>query len=151
MWSNAFKENVQQSLPQPELYGWTKNSDSNYGFDWKCPSVQKLDLETITFLTKCCSCKKGALPNIVDVGREDTHVDLVAAAKTVQIPKLPKTTSSMIQLWPPTQSLLQNQTHAQAVMTQKKKFKKKSYFLNLENSFLFITSLLYVILILFLS
>ncbi len=149
MWSNAFKENVQQSLPQPELYGWTKNSDSNYGFDWKCPSVQKLVLETITFLTKCCSCKKGALPNIVDVGREDTHVDLVAAAKTVQIPKLPKATSSMIQL--STQSLLQNQTHAQAVMTQKKKFKNKSYFLNLENSFLFITSLLYVILILFLS
>ncbi len=42
---------LHDSLPQPDLYGWTKNNDSNYVFDWECPSVQKLVLETITFLT----------------------------------------------------------------------------------------------------
>ncbi len=59
MWFNSFKEDIHDSLPQPDLYGWTKNNDGNYVFDWECPSVQKLVLETITFLTKGCSCKKG--------------------------------------------------------------------------------------------
>ena len=52
MWSNAPKEDVQHSLPQPELCGWTKNNDGSYVFDWECPSVQKLVKETITFLTR---------------------------------------------------------------------------------------------------
>ncbi len=59
MWFNSFKEDIHDSLPQPDFYGWTKNNDGNYVFDWECPSVQKLVLETITFLTKGCSCKKG--------------------------------------------------------------------------------------------
>ena len=59
MWSNAPKEDVQHSLPQPELCGWTKNNNGSYALDWECPSVQKLVKETITFLTKGCSCKKG--------------------------------------------------------------------------------------------
>ncbi len=59
MWFNSFKEDIHDSLPQPDLYGWTKNNDGNYVLDWECPSVQKLVLETITFLTKGWSCKKG--------------------------------------------------------------------------------------------
>ena len=58
MWLNSTEEDLQQSLPPPEECGWKKNEDG-YEFDWECPEVQRSILDTITFLTKGCGCKKG--------------------------------------------------------------------------------------------
>lgn len=59
MWGNSAEEDLQQSLPSPEVCGWMKNTDGSYGIDWECPKVQHGVQETINFLTKGCSCKKG--------------------------------------------------------------------------------------------
>ena len=45
-------------LPFPEDNGW-KRDDSGYSMDWDCPDLQKEVQETINFLVKGCSCKKG--------------------------------------------------------------------------------------------
>ena len=55
MWSNASEEDIQNSLPLPEVCGRMKTSDGSYIVDWDCPSVQQHVKDTI----KGCGCKKG--------------------------------------------------------------------------------------------
>ena len=45
-------------LPSPEDNGW-KQDNGGYCMDWDCPNLQKEVQETINFLVKGCSCKKG--------------------------------------------------------------------------------------------
>ena len=59
MWSNSSEEDVHQSLTNPEACGWKKNSDGTFSFDWECPDVLQNVQETIDFLIKGCSCKRG--------------------------------------------------------------------------------------------
>ena len=61
MWSNSSEEDLQWSLPLPDDCGWTKLPDGSYMLDWECPDIQQLVQDTINFLTKRCSCKKGCL------------------------------------------------------------------------------------------
>ncbi len=61
MWSNSAEDNIQLSLPPPEECGWKKTTDDTYIVDWECPAVQQQVQDTINFLTKGCSCKKGCL------------------------------------------------------------------------------------------
>ena len=59
MWSNSPEEDLQGSLPPPDDCGWKRASDGSYTVDWECPTVQQQVQDTINFLTKGCSCKKG--------------------------------------------------------------------------------------------
>ena len=61
MWSNSSKDDLQLSLPSPDDYGWKKSTDGTYVVDWECPAVQQQVQDTINFLTKGCTCKKGCL------------------------------------------------------------------------------------------
>jgi len=58
LWHNSSEEDVYLSLPLPEESGWNK-SDDGYTFDWEAPEIQSRVQETIDFLMKGCSCKKG--------------------------------------------------------------------------------------------
>ena len=124
MSSNAPKEDVQHSLPQPELCGWTKNNDGSYVFDWECPSVQKLVKETITFLTKGCSCKKGCTSQRCGC-RKGGHSCGPACSCQNCTNVLQLHGGNDINTAQPHLQTLMNQTHTQAVTTQKKKLKKK--------------------------
>ena len=61
MWSNSSEDDLQGLLPLPDDCGWTKLPDGSYTLDWECPDVQQQVQDTINFLTKGCSCKKGCL------------------------------------------------------------------------------------------
>ena len=61
MWANAPEEDIEYSLPQPEACGWMKNNDGSYMVDWDCSTVQQNVQDTINFLTKGCTCKKGCV------------------------------------------------------------------------------------------
>ena len=56
---NSTKEDPYNNLPYPELCGWCKNEGGVYTYDWEFPEVQSRVTETINFLTKGCTCKKG--------------------------------------------------------------------------------------------
>ena len=59
MWNNAPLSNVYHQLPPPEEYGWTRSTDGSYAVDWDCATIQAEIQDTINFLIKGCSCKKG--------------------------------------------------------------------------------------------
>ncbi len=59
MWRNSNGEDILGGLPAPEESGWTRNTDGEYIYDWECPTVLQRVKDTIDFLTKGCSCKKG--------------------------------------------------------------------------------------------
>ena len=63
MWSHSTDENPYSSLPPPEEYGWCKDVTGTYVYDWECPEVIIKVTDTIKFLTKGCSCKKGCKTN----------------------------------------------------------------------------------------
>ena len=56
-------KNPYSELPSPEKCGCLKLEESTYSFDWECPKIQSQVKDTIDFLTKGCSCKKGCHSN----------------------------------------------------------------------------------------
>ena len=63
MWCNSTEENPYNDLPPPDECGWCRNESGGYVCDWECPEVQRRVTDTIQFLTKGCSCKKGCYTN----------------------------------------------------------------------------------------
>lgn len=63
MWHNSTEEDPYNDLPPPEQCGWCKDEEGDYTCDWKCPEVIERVTDTINFLTKGCSCKKGCQTN----------------------------------------------------------------------------------------
>lgn len=63
MWSNSIEEDPYQGLPPPEECGWCLDESGAYTYDWECPEVVSKVKDTINFLTKGCSCKKGCKTN----------------------------------------------------------------------------------------
>ena len=62
MWRNSPEQDVFHGLTPPEQSGWLMHEHNNtisWSIDWDCPQVQSKVQETINFLTKGCSCKKG--------------------------------------------------------------------------------------------
>ena len=59
MWKNSTLPDIYSSLPPPEESGWICESDGTYAIDWEAAEVQKIIQDTIDFLLKGCSCKKG--------------------------------------------------------------------------------------------
>ncbi len=59
MWDNSTQQNIEQSLPSPETCGWIRDTDNNFSFDWECSKVKQRVQDTIDFLTRGCSCRKG--------------------------------------------------------------------------------------------
>ena len=59
MWKHSPNRDVYGALPPPEECGWKKDSTGHYEFDWDSPDLQTTVQETINFLMKGCSCKKG--------------------------------------------------------------------------------------------
>ena len=59
MWKHSPKRDVYGALPPPDEWGWKKGSTGNYEFDWDSSNFQTTVQETIDFLMKGCSCKKG--------------------------------------------------------------------------------------------
>ena len=45
------------------ICGWIEDENGEYNFDWECAEVQSRITDTISFLTKGCSCKKGCQTN----------------------------------------------------------------------------------------
>lgn len=93
MWSNSSRENIRESLPSPETCGWKKNSDGSYAFDWECPDVQKKVRDTIDFLTKGCSCKKGCLSKRCGCKKNNHHCGPGCQCHNCE--NIPPTTSSI--------------------------------------------------------
>ena len=58
MWQNSSEEDIYTPLPLPEESGW-KKSDGSYAIDWEAPEIQERVQQSIDFLIKGCSCKKG--------------------------------------------------------------------------------------------
>ena len=63
MWQSSTEENPYSELPPPQVCGWIKDENGEYTFDWECAEVQSRITDTIRFLTKGCSCKKGCQTN----------------------------------------------------------------------------------------
>ena len=63
MWHNSTEEDPYNDLPSPEVCGWCKSEGGVYTYDWECPEVISRVTDTIHFLTKGCSCKKGCQTN----------------------------------------------------------------------------------------
>lgn len=60
MWKHSPQRDVYISLPPPEKSGWLKNNTAgSFEIDWDCSEFQSEVQDTINFLTKGCSCKKG--------------------------------------------------------------------------------------------
>ena len=59
MWKHSPKIDIYSALPPPEVFGWKRGSTGNYKIDWDCSDFQINVQETINFLTKGCTCKKG--------------------------------------------------------------------------------------------
>ena len=59
MWKNSILPDMYSSLPPPEENGWICPSDGTYEIDWEATEVQKTIQNTIDFLLKGCTCKKG--------------------------------------------------------------------------------------------
>jgi len=59
MWQNSPCHDLYSSIPLPEHSGWIHHSDGTYAIDWEAPEIQEKIKDTIDFLTKGCSCKKG--------------------------------------------------------------------------------------------
>ena len=61
MWQNSSEADLFHMVPKPENSGWKLEDDGSYSFDWECPQLQQRIENTITFLIKGCSCKRGCL------------------------------------------------------------------------------------------
>jgi len=72
MWQQSHYANVYSSLPPPEQSGWKKNG-SDYTIDWEADDVMEEIQETIKFLTKGCSCKKGCTNNNCGCKKRSNH------------------------------------------------------------------------------
>ncbi len=59
MWSHSIDEDMYCELNEPDQSGWKQDEDGSYIFDWDSQELQQKVQETICFLTKGCSCKKG--------------------------------------------------------------------------------------------
>ena len=59
MWKHSPKIDIYSALPPPEASGWKKGSTGSYEIDWDCSDFQTNVQETINYLTKGCTCKKG--------------------------------------------------------------------------------------------
>ena len=58
MWQNSSEEDIYTPLPLSEESGWMK-SDGCYVIDWEAREIQDKVQQSIDFLIKGCSCKKG--------------------------------------------------------------------------------------------
>ena len=63
MWQNSHLPDMYSSLPHPENCGWTHNNDGSFNIDWEAPEIIEKVKDTIEFLTKGCTCKKGCRTN----------------------------------------------------------------------------------------
>ena len=63
MWQSSTEENPYSELPPPQVCGWIEDENGEYNFDWECAEVQSRITDTISFLTKGCSFKKGCQTN----------------------------------------------------------------------------------------
>ena len=63
MWQSSTEENPYSELPPPQVCGWIEDENGEYTFDWECAEVHSRITDTISFLTKGCSCKKGCQTN----------------------------------------------------------------------------------------
>ena len=71
-------------LPPPETCGrWLKDETGMYTYDWECSEVQSRVTDTINFLTKGCSCKKGCHNNLAISVNVETAVDQDVIVKGV--------------------------------------------------------------------
>ena len=62
MWQQSIYPDMYSSLPLPELSGWIKE-DNSYAIDWEDKEIEDNIKDTIKFLTKGCSCRKGCASN----------------------------------------------------------------------------------------
>ena len=76
-------KNPYSELPSPEKCGWLKLEESTYSFDWECPKIQSQVKDTIDFLTKGCSCKKGCHSNHCHCRKKVIIVDQDASVTVV--------------------------------------------------------------------
>ena len=70
MWYNSTEEDPFHDLPPPEQCGWCRDEQGAYKYDWECPEVTSRVTDTINFLTKGCSCKRGCQTNQCDCRRK---------------------------------------------------------------------------------
>ena len=84
MWHNSTEEDPYNDLPPPEQCGWCKDEEGDYTCDWECPEVIQRVTDTIDFLTKTCSCKKGCQTN-VGVGKRTIRVGQDACVKAAKM------------------------------------------------------------------
>lgn len=73
MWYSSTEEDPYIKLPLPENSGWRKTENEVYTFDWDCPEVMSKVQDTINFLTKGCSCKKGCGSQRCGCKKKGTH------------------------------------------------------------------------------
>jgi len=59
MWRHSPESDIFAQLKAPEQSGWKQEENGSYVFNWDSPELQKQVQDTIGFLTKGCSCKKG--------------------------------------------------------------------------------------------
>ena len=73
MWLNSPLADLYCSLPPPEQSGWLLNHDGSYAIDWEEPEVQMKIKQTIDFLVKGCSCKRGCKSKLCGCRKKDKH------------------------------------------------------------------------------
>ena len=71
MWLNSPLADLYCSLPPPEQSGWLLNHDGSYAIDWEEPELQMKIKQTIDFLVKGCSCKRGCKSKICGCRKKD--------------------------------------------------------------------------------
>ena len=71
MWLNSPLADLYCSLPPPERRGWLLNPDGSCAIDWEEPEVQMKIKQTINFLVKGCSCKRGCKSNLCGCQKKD--------------------------------------------------------------------------------
>ena len=71
MWLNSPLADFYCSLVPPEQSGWLLNHDGSYATDWEEPEVQIKIKQTIDFLVKGCSCKRGCKSKICGCRKKD--------------------------------------------------------------------------------
>ena len=71
MWLNSPLADLYCSLPPPEQSGWLLNHDGSYTIDWEEPEVQMKIKQTIDFLVKGWSCKRGCKSKLCGCRKKD--------------------------------------------------------------------------------
>ena len=59
MWKNSPNDQLYRDLSPPEQSGRERDENGEYSVDWESPEACKQAQETIEFLIKGCSCRKG--------------------------------------------------------------------------------------------